>query len=163
MHELSSARFQSASRVKRRDFVRTFQKATVFVLLTLTFWPRGVLADSWWNRRTYVAASTRNDIRRKVLDIMQRCDMRRIAYMHGYVFPAACTNFRPLGFSLLAGWKCVTSFERSRKRGVCFRWPWQFDHRRCFGNDCRLAKTTWSLFWPWYVPVNDHCRYRRCC
>ena len=40
--------------------------------------------------------STRNEIRRKVLDIMQRCDMRRIAYMHGYVYPAACTNFRPL-------------------------------------------------------------------
>ena len=37
MHELSSARFQSASWVKRRDFVRTFQKAAVFVLLT--FWP----------------------------------------------------------------------------------------------------------------------------
>ena len=30
MHEISSARFQSASWVKRRDFVRTFQKATVF-------------------------------------------------------------------------------------------------------------------------------------
>ena len=53
--------------------------------------------------------------------------MRRIAYMHGYVYPAVCTNFRPLGFSLLAGWKCgmvflfvsvensMTSFERSRK------------------------------------------------
>ena len=36
MHELSSARFQSASWVKRRDFVRTFQKAAVFVLLNLT-------------------------------------------------------------------------------------------------------------------------------
>ena len=47
--------------------------------------------------------STRNEIRRKVLDIMQRGDMRRIAYMPGYDFPAACTNFRPLGFSLLAG------------------------------------------------------------
>ena len=32
--------------------------------------------------------STRNEIRRKVLDIMQRGNMRRIAYMHGYVFPA---------------------------------------------------------------------------
>ena len=32
--------------------------------------------------------STRNDIRRKVLDIMERCDMLCIAYMHGYVFPA---------------------------------------------------------------------------
>ena len=42
-----------------------------------------------------------------------------IAYMHGYVFPAACTNFWPLGFSLLAGWKGMTSFERSRKR-LCF-------------------------------------------
>ena len=30
MHEHSSARFQSASRVKRRDFIRTFQKAAVF-------------------------------------------------------------------------------------------------------------------------------------
>ena len=71
--------------------------------------------------------STRNEIRRKCLDIMQRCDMRRIVYMHGYVYPGACTNFRPLGFSLLAGWKCgmvflfvsvdnsMTSFERSRK------------------------------------------------
>ena len=47
--------------------------------------------------------SMRNEIRRKVLDIMERCDMRRIAYMYGYVFPAACTNFRPLGFSLLVG------------------------------------------------------------
>ena len=47
--------------------------------------------------------STRNEIRRKVLDIMQRGNMRRIAYMHGYVFPAACTKFRPLGVSLLAG------------------------------------------------------------
>ena len=28
MHEISSARFQSASWVKRRDFVRTFQKAS---------------------------------------------------------------------------------------------------------------------------------------
>ena len=30
--------------------------------------------------------STRNEIRRKVLHIMQRDNMRRIAYMHGYVF-----------------------------------------------------------------------------
>ena len=66
---------------------------------------------------------SRNDIRRKVLDIMQRCDMRRIEYMHGYVFPAGCTNFRPLEFSLLAGWKGVTSFERSRKRRCLFCWP----------------------------------------
>ena len=36
MHVLSSARFQSASWVKRRVFVRTFQKAAVFVLLTRT-------------------------------------------------------------------------------------------------------------------------------
>ena len=63
--------------------------------------------------------STRNDIRQKVLDIMQWCDMRRIANMHGYVFPAACKNFRLLGFSLLDGWKGMTSFERSRKRR-CF-------------------------------------------
>ena len=47
--------------------------------------------------------STRNEIRRKVLDIMQRGNLRRIAYMHGYVFPAAWTNIRPQGFSLLAG------------------------------------------------------------
>ena len=62
MHELSSARFQSASRVKRHDFIRTFQKATVFVLLTLTltFWPRGVLADSWWNRRYVDVDAKRN-------------------------------------------------------------------------------------------------------
>ena len=30
--------------------------------------------------------STRNEIRRKVLVFMQRGNMRRIAYMHGYVF-----------------------------------------------------------------------------
>ena len=44
-----------------------------------------------------------------------------------WVFPAACTNFRPLDFSLLAGWKGVTSFERSRKRRCLFCWPWPFD------------------------------------
>ena len=47
MHELSSARFQSASWVKRCNFVRTFQKAAVFVGDLLTFWSRGVLADSY--------------------------------------------------------------------------------------------------------------------
>ena len=43
------------------------------------------------------------------------------------VFPAACTNFCPLDFSLLAGWKGVTSFERSRKRRCLFCWHWPFD------------------------------------
>ena len=63
---------------------------------------------------------------------MQWCDIRRIAYMHGYVFPAACTNIRPLGHDLFAGWKCgivflfvgvensMTSFEHSRKRRYFF-------------------------------------------
>ena len=68
---------------------------------------------------------------------MQRGNMRRIAYMHGYVFPAACTNFRPQGFSLLAGWKCgmvflfvsvensITSFECSRKEDNNYMKPVQ--------------------------------------
>ena len=100
---------------------------------------------------------------KKVLDIMQRCDMRLIAYMNGYVFPAGCTNFRPLGFSLLAGWKGVTSFERSRKRRCLFCWPWPFNlltswwNRRYVGVDgyeslcyetlqvCKLNLTSWKF------------------
>ena len=66
MHEHSSARFQSASWVKRRDIVRTFQKATVFCFLTLTFWPRGVLADSWWNRR-YVGVDAKRHMSKSSL------------------------------------------------------------------------------------------------
>ena len=77
--------------------------------------------------------------------------MRRIAYMHGYVFPAACTNFRPLGFSLLAGWKCgmvflfvsvensMTSFERSRKEEKNYMKPVQTGLNR-FCTQTRLEK-----------------------
>ena len=152
MHELSSARFQSASWVKRRDFVRTFQKAAVFVLLTLTFWPFYLavfFADSLWNRRYVDVDAKRNTS--KFLDIMQRGNMRRIAYMHGYVFLAACTNFRPLGFSLLAGWICrmvflfvsvensMTSFERSRKE----------------------EKTTWNRFKPVWTGSYRFCTQTR--
>ena len=113
--------------------------------LTLTFWPFD-LAMFMENSMTSFERSrkrrwpwpSRNDIRRKVLDIMQRCNMRLIAYMHCYVLPAGCTKFRPLDFSLLAGWKGVTSFVRSRKRRCLFCWPWPFDllTSRC---SCRLV------------------------
>ena len=88
--------------------------------LTLTFWPLWKIP--WLRSNVPEIDGVFGD-----LDLLQWCAMRRIAYMHGYVFSAANMNIRPLGFSLLAGWKCgnvflfvsvdnsMTSFERSRK------------------------------------------------
>ena len=65
--------------------------------------------------------STRNDIRRKLLDIMQLCDMRRIAYMHGYVFSRcmhelSCARFQSASWVIM--WNRVSFRERGKFHDV---------------------------------------------
>ena len=65
--------------------------------------------------------STRNEIRRKVLDIMQRGNMRRIAYMNGYVFSRCMPELSSTRFqsaSRVKMWNGVSFRERGKFHDV---------------------------------------------